>query len=154
MFKFFKKNNGIASPVSGKCVNLSEVPDNVFSSRMMGDGFAVIPSENEIVAPMDGEIVMIPTSKHAFGIKRNDGVEILVHVGLDTVHLQGEGFQAFVKQGSKVKTGDTILSFDEAVMKKNNLNMITMLIFTAGYNDKLDIQCYNTKVEKGDIIIK
>src|SRR5699024_6172205 len=95
MFKnLFKKNQGaqLHAPVSGKVVPLEEVPDHVFSEKMMGEGIAVHPSEGTIVAPFDGEIVQIPETKHAVGLKDKDGNEVLIHIGLETVGLKGEGF--------------------------------------------------------------
>ena len=117
MFKFMnKQDGGIVSPIDGKCINIEDVPDKVFSTRMMGDGFAIIPSDNIVVSPVDGIIVMIPNSKHAFGIKTRSGVEILVHVGLDTVNLKGRGFETFVKVGDKVKKNMPILKFDDNII--------------------------------------
>ena len=141
MFKFMnKQDGGIVSPIDGKCINIEDVPDKVFSTRMMGDGFAIIPSDNIVVSPVDGIIVMIPNSKHAFGIKTRSGVEILVHVGLDTVNLKGRGFD--------------ILKFDDNIMDEMNIDKTTMVIFTAGYNQSIKLECYDREVHRGDTLIK
>mgnify|MGYP000010728276 FL=1 len=155
MFKFMnKQDGGIVSPIDGKCINIEDVPDKVFSTRMMGDGFAIIPSDNIVVSPVDGIIVMIPNSKHAFGIKTRSGVEILVHVGLDTVNLKGRGFETFVKVGDKVKKNMPILKFDANIMDEMNIDKTTMVIFTAGYNQSIKLECYDREVHRGDTLIK
>jgi len=155
MFGFGKKDsNDVVAPVTGKCVRIEEVPDQVFSTKMMGDGFAVIPESETVVAPMAGEIVMVPDSKHAFGMKTKSGVELLVHIGLDTVELNGEGFTVLSKQGSKVKAGDPVIRFDKAFMESKGINMITMTIFTGGYDKPVALDCYDQRVEAGQVVIR
>ena len=110
MIKLFGKkkqaNKVLYSMANGKSIAIEEVPDEVFSTKMMGDGIAVIPDEGKIYAPCDGKISMvIDNTKHAVGIETDDGVELLIHVGLDTVDLMGEGFQTHVVIGDNVKVG-------------------------------------------------
>lgn len=91
----------LSSPVNGKVISLSEVKDTVFSSGMVGDGVAIIPEEGILVAPEDGEITMVFETKHAIGLKTANGAELLFHIGIDTVQLEGKGFEAFVRSGEK-----------------------------------------------------
>lgn len=155
MFKFIRKEtNDIVAPVNGKCIEIEKVPDKVFSSKMMGDGFAIIPSDEIIAAPIDGKIVMLANSKHAFGMKNGKGLEVLVHVGLDTVKLNGKGFELLGKVGDNVKKNTPILKFNKDIMKENNIDMTTMVIFTSGYEKEVLLDCYDQMINRGDILIK
>lgn len=118
------------SPIHGEIKPLSEVPDQVFSQKMMGDGFAILPTEGMVISPVDGEIVTFFPTKHAIGIKANDGREILIHVGIDTVKLEGKGFEALVAQGDKVEAGQPLLKMDLAYIKAHAVSIITPIIFT------------------------
>ncbi|WP_078409280.1 glucose-specific PTS transporter subunit IIBC [Priestia abyssalis] len=120
----------LVSPIKGEIVPLSEVPDQVFSQKLMGDGFAIIPSEGTVVAPADGKIVNLFPTKHAIGIETTNGREILVHFGIDTVNLKGEGFEALVSQGDEVKKGQPLLKVDLDFVKNNAPSVITPIIFT------------------------
>jgi sugar PTS system EIIA component len=122
----------IEAPLTGEMNSLSEVPDPVFAEKMMGDGFAITPSEGVVVAPISGEIVQLFHTKHAVGIRSNEGVEVLIHVGLETVKLNGEGFEAHVSEGQKVNAGDKLLTFDINYIKENAKSIITPVIFTNG----------------------
>ncbi len=158
MFGFLKKSqdssaDGFAAPVDGKCISIEEVADAVFSSKMMGDGFAIVPTGETVVAPADGEIVMIPESKHAFGMKTKDGVELLVHIGLDTVNLNGQGFEVLTKQGTRVKAGTPIIRFDRSFMDKQGIDLTTMLVFTGGYDKPVVLSCLGQEVKAGDKVL-
>lgn len=118
------------SPIKGEVKPLSEVPDAVFSQKMMGDGFAIIPSEGTIVSPVDGTIVTFFPTKHAIGIQADSGREILIHVGIDTVKLDGEGFEALVAQGDHVEAGQPLLKVDLEYVAANAPSIITPIIFT------------------------
>lgn len=120
----------ITAPLNGKVVELSHVPDPVFSEKMMGDGLAIEPSEGIVVAPVDGEIQSVFPTKHAVGLKTKSGVEILIHIGLETVSLNGEGFEAFVTAGDKVKRGDKLISFDLDIIGKKAKSTVTPIIIT------------------------
>jgi glucose PTS system EIICBA or EIICB component len=120
----------IASPLSGEIVPLSEVPDQVFSQKMMGDGFAIMPTDGTVVSPVDGKIVNVFPTKHAIGIESVGGHEILIHFGIDTVKLNGQGFEAHVNQGDEVKKGQPILSVDLEYVKNNAPSIVTPIIFT------------------------
>jgi PTS system glucose-specific IIA component len=93
-------------------VKLEDVPDPVFSGKLMGDGIAFLPSEGVVVAPADAEVIQVFHAKHAFGLRTNLGVELLIHIGLETVNLKGEGFEPHVVEGQKVKAGDKLVTFD------------------------------------------
>ena len=125
----------VSAPISGVLTNLENVNDQVFSSKMMGDGFAVKPNpgSNKVVAPVSGKIVSLPSTKHAVGITMDNGIDVLVHVGIDTVELKGQGFKSFVKEGQMINRGDKMLSFDENFMEEQGVDMTVMTIFTDGY---------------------
>lgn len=120
----------VASPMAGKLVDLSQVPDKTFSERMVGDGFAVVPQDGKVLSPVDGKVTLIFPTKHALGIVSDQGVEVLVHVGIDTVKLNGEGFVAHVSQGDRVKKGQLILEADLNVIGQKAPSVITPVIFT------------------------
>ena len=132
MFNFFKKKQDntffLGAPVKGKAVDLKEVNDPTFSTGMLGQGVAIIPSEGKIYAPADGEIAMVFDTLHAVSMTADNGVEILVHVGLDTVELKGEGFEGHVKAGDKVKKGDLLLTVDLDVVKEAGYDTITPML--------------------------
>ncbi|OQP07797.1 PTS glucose transporter subunit IICBA [Geobacillus sp. 46C-IIa] len=120
----------IASPLAGEIVSLSDVPDQVFSQKMMGDGFAVMPTDGTVVSPVDGKIINVFPTKHAIGIESVGGYEVLIHFGIDTVKLNGEGFEALVKEGDEVKKGQPILRVDLDYVKNNAPSIVTPIIFT------------------------
>ena len=124
----------ILSPMTGEAVGLGEVPDPVFSQKIIGDGMAVIPSEGKLLSPVDGEVISVADTKHAFGLRTAEGLELLIHVGLETVHLKGECFQVFVKPGDKVKAGDLLAEVDLAYLKEREINPITPVLVCGGLN--------------------
>lgn len=131
MFGLFKKDIVILSPANGQCVDLSQVPDEVFSKKMMGDGVALRPSDGLFVAPADGELTMLFRTGHAYGMKIGKDVEILVHIGVDTVKLNGEGFKLVAEQGQTVKAGDPIVQVDLDRISALGYDLITPVILTA-----------------------
>ncbi len=138
-----------AAPIKGEIVSLSEVPDEVFSQKMMGDGFAIIPSEGKVVAPVDGKIATFFPTKHAIGMESTDGREILIHFGIDTVDLKGEGFTAFVAQGDEVKKGQELLEVDLDLIKPKVPSLISPVIFT-NIKDKHVRILKQGQVERGE----
>lgn len=114
-------------------MGLGEVPDPVFSQKIVGDGVAVIPSEGKLLSPVDGEIISVADTKHAYGLRTAEGLELLIHVGLETVHLNGECFQVFVKPGDKVKAGDLLAEVDLAYLKERGINPITPVLVCGGF---------------------
>ena len=150
MLGFLKRRQlpELAAVISGKCIPLEEVKDEVFASKAMGDGVAIVPESSEVVAPCDGNLRLVANTGHAFGMVSNDGVEILIHIGIDTVKLDGKGFVVLAKQGEEVKKGQPIIKFDPDIMKDNNLDMTTMMILLS---KDVMIETYNTgsKLKKG-----
>lgn len=118
------------SPISGEILNIEDVPDQVFSQKMMGDGFAINPEEGKIVSPVNGKILNIFPTKHAIGIQADNGMEILIHIGIDTVKLQGEGFTAKVEEGDEVKQGQVLMEVDLDYVSEHAPSTITPIIFT------------------------
>lgn len=143
----------MTSPLTGRIIPLSEVKDEVFSGEMMGKGCAVIPEEGKIYAPFDGKIVSILDSHHAVGIESRDGVEILIHVGMDTVKLNGEGFTSYVEEGDMVKAGQLILEFDKEKIKAAGYEVTTPVIVT-NTDEFTDISCAASgEVKHGDNLL-
>lgn len=127
----FKEIAKFSSPVKGIATLIEETPDEAFAGKMMGDGIMIMPEDSTVFAPCDGEVLFVFPSKHAVGIKTTDGFEILIHIGINTVELNGEGFEAFVETGDKVKKGDKLISFDIEYIKDKVPSMATPFIFTA-----------------------
>ncbi|WP_027408341.1 glucose-specific PTS transporter subunit IIBC [Anoxybacteroides tepidamans] len=147
----------IVAPLSGELLPLSEVPDQVFSQKMMGDGFAIMPEDGTVVSPVDGTIVNVFPTKHAIGIESKNGREILIHFGIDTVKLNGEGFEALVSQGDEVKQGQPILKVDLEYVKEHAPSVITPIIFTnlkASETVQIDKQGAVTKGENNIVTIR
>lgn len=132
MLTFMKKNKQnsfkIGACADGKIIPLEKVNDPVFANKMMGDGIAIHVQSDTIVSPVDGTVTLIAETLHAFGFTTKEGVEIMVHVGLETVNLQGEGFTALVKAGDVVKKGTPILRLDLDFMKEKNISLVTPTI--------------------------
>ncbi len=126
----------ILSPVTGQAVKLDDVPDPVFSGKILGDGAAVIPSEGKIVSPVDGEVVSVAETLHAYGLRTAEGLELLIHVGLDTVKLKGSCFQVHVKEGEQVKAGDLLAEVDLEALKAEGLNPVTPVLVCDGLQNR------------------
>ncbi|GAJ26969.1 PTS system, N-acetylglucosamine-specific IIA component [Liquorilactobacillus sucicola DSM 21376 = JCM 15457] len=159
MFNFLKKNKAleVVCPIAGVLTRLEDVNDQVFSTKMMGDGFAVKPAKgvSTIFSPVDGTVVSLPESKHAVGITTEGGVDVLIHVGIDTVQLNGKGFKTFVKQQQKLNAGDALLEFDEAFMSKQKLDMTVMTIFTGGYDKEITLtEDFGTAVSSKSVLLR
>ncbi|MBU8695301.1 beta-glucoside-specific PTS transporter subunit IIABC [Bacillus pumilus] len=120
----------VQAPMSGKVIPLSEVNDSVFSSEMMGKGVAILPDKGVVQAPFSGKVVTVTPTKHAIGLVSDDGIELLIHVGIDTVSLNGQFFDVLVKEGDEIKTGDHLLSFDIEGIQSNHLDVVTPIIVT------------------------
>lgn len=120
----------IKAPVKGKVMDLREVPDPVFAQGMLGDGVAFEPLEGKVMAPVDAEVIQVMDTKHAVGLKTKEGVEVLIHIGIDTVELKGEGFEVHVSPGNRVKTGDLLISFDLETIRTRARSMITPMVIT------------------------
>ncbi|WP_028044536.1 PTS sugar transporter subunit IIA [Candidatus Stoquefichus massiliensis] len=154
MFQFLKKKTdfNLYAPIKGKCIDIAEVKDKVFASKVMGDGFAVIPDDNVICSPCEGVITMIFPSKHAFGIKMKDGKEILIHIGIDTVQLNGNGFVSFKQVNEHVKIGEPVIQFDKINIESQNYDLTTMVIVT-NQSNSMKKQKLGEMVEVKDLIV-
>lgn len=132
MFGFFKKKSEpkeLKAMVNGEVISVTEVKDDVFSSCMLGKGIAIHPTDGVIVAPVDGEIsVTMEGTNHAVGIRIAEGFDLLIHIGLDTVSLNGEGFTSHISMGQKVKAGDKLITFDKALVESKGLCADVILI--------------------------
>ena len=147
-----EKRLQICSPLNGTVATLDSVPDPVFSEKVLGDGCAVVPTDGKIYSPVDGEISSIAETNHAYGFSSDDGLEILVHFGLETVALKGEGFTPHVKVGDKVKVGDLVAEVDTELLKSKGINLITPVLVCDGADD-LEMSVTDGHVKAGDKLI-
>lgn len=142
----------VLAPMDGQLVPLDQVPDEVFSQKVLGDGVAIIPSEGKIYSPVNGEISSVAETKHAYGFTSEDGLEVLVHFGLETVGLKGQGFTPHVKEGDKVKAGDLIAEIDMELLKSKEINPITPVLICDGADGKT-LETASGAVKKGSAVI-
>ena len=144
-----KISETLASPMSGRVISLDDVPDEVFSGRVLGDGYAVSPTDGKVYSPVDGVVSSIADARHAYGFTSDTGAEVLVHVGLETVSLGGEGFTAHVKVGDKVRKGDLVAEVDLGLLAKKKLNTVTpVLVCNMEQGDSLSL--YSDEVRGGE----
>ncbi len=127
---FNKKSSDITSPYIGKYIKLENVSDPAFASKAMGDGFAVVLTSGEVKSPVDGTIMMCFPTKHAYGIADDNGTEYLLHIGVDTVTLEGDGFETFVKVGDKITKGQLLCKVNLEYLKEKNISAISKFIVT------------------------
>lgn len=143
----------LSSPLTGKVIPLSEVKDDAFAMEILGKGAAIIPTVGEVVAPVTGTITTLFPSLHAIGITSTEGIEILIHVGINTVQLDGEGFDAFIKQGDSVEKGQKLLAFDIALIEKAGFSIETPVVIT-NTDQYLDVIAENIETaEQGTALI-
>lgn len=146
------KETIIYAPVSGKVICREDIPDETFASGIMGEGVGIKPEEEIIVAPFDGEITSVVDTGHAVGLTSSDGVELLIHVGVDTVKMQGDGFQVFVTEGQKVKTGEKLLKFDRDKIRKAGYSDTTAVLVTNS-DDYSSVKTVAENVKQKDTVI-
>ncbi|EOR24408.1 PTS system, glucose subfamily, IIA component [Clostridium sartagoforme AAU1] len=142
------KSNTLVAPVSGKAIPLSEVPDPVFAEKLAGDGMAIIAEGDTIVAPADGEVTLIFKTKHAFAMTLENGLELLIHIGLETVSLDGEGFEQLVEQGVNVKAGTPLIKINRDFILSKGLSLATPVLIT-----NVDATKSITPIESGDVVV-
>lgn len=132
MLNFFKKKRLIElkAPVSGTAIELSEVPDEVFAQKIVGDGIAIQPEADILYAPVSGKITQISPTKHALGITTTEGLELLIHIGIDTVELKGEGFKTEVAPNQKIRAGERLMTFDRQLIASKAKSTAVLLIIT------------------------
>lgn len=155
MFGFFRRDLKLFAPVAGKTMNLSQVPDEVFAQKMAGDGLAIDSIGDVIVAPTDGEISLIFKTNHAFAMLLPNGVQLLVHIGIDTVSLNGEGFQRLVEPGTKVKAGTPVIKINRDSIINRGFSLITPLLITNVELIKdINVNTGSLVKEGSDIVLK
>ena len=144
----------LSAYLSGKVVPITEVPDQVFSQKVLGDGLAIEPTDSVLLAPADGEITVVNEGTyHACGILLDNGAEILLHIGLDTVGMNGEGFTPFVKEGQRVKRGDKLIAFDPEKIKAAGHPCVTILVVTDEADQTVQMQTgMEVKAGQGSIL--
>jgi PTS system beta-glucosides-specific IIC component len=142
----------LTAPVSGKVIPLAQVPDKVFSQKMMGDGIAIDPVGDTIDAPFDGVVLMTTKTNHAIGMQTDSGLELLIHVGLDTVNLKGDGLKTLVKQGQRVKKGDSLIKFDRKKIESQGYSLITPIIVTNSKEHMVSSPTDQVNVRLGDYL--
>ena len=138
--------------MTGEVKPITEAPDPTFAQKLLGDGFVVFPTKGEVVAPFDCKITMIYPTKHAIALTSNNDMELLIHIGLDTVTLNGEGFELLVKEGDIVKRGQTILKVDLAFMESKEIQMATPVIIT-NLNEQVIELKKTGSVRAGEIVL-
>ncbi len=143
----------VVSPIKGKVLNLSDIEDAAFSSGVLGQGVAIIPSDGKVVAPVDGVVTTLFPSLHAIGILSDEGVEVLIHIGLNTVQLEGRGFEACIKQGDRITKGQTILKFDIDVIKEAGYSVVTPIVVTNSSQFLDVVQTESKNIELEDNLI-
>lgn len=139
--------NVLIAPATGDAMPLSEVPDQVFAQKLAGDGMAIMVKGDTIVAPADGELSLVFKTKHAFAMTLENGLEILVHIGVDTVGLNGEGFEQLAEQGTNVKAGTPIIKIDREFILSKGLSLATPVLIT-----NVDATKSITPVESGSVV--
>lgn len=142
MFQFMKKKIELFAPAKCQVIPIHEVEDAVFSQKVVGDGCAILPYEDMICSPVNGEVTLVFRTNHAIGIKSEEGIELLIHIGIDTVELKGEGFENQVKLGDQVKIGTPLSKIDRAFIKDQGKSLQTPIVITNDY--------HVIQVEKGE----
>ena len=148
-----KKQKEIIAPAAGKIVHLEEVPDEAFSGGGMGTGFGIDFHGKNVYAPADGTVEVCFPTGHALGLTCEMG-EIILHIGIDTVSLNGKGFTALAKKGDKVKAGAPVVRLDRKQLQNTEIDLTTMVVFTDGYDKPVNLDCYGDRVEAGQILIQ
>lgn len=148
MFNLFKKKKDLSiyAPVNGEVVPLNNVPDPVFSEGLMGEGIAMKPTDGHFKSPIDGEVILIAQTKHALGLKAKDGTELLIHIGLDTVELNGQGFEPHVQVGDHISLGQPLIDVDLAYIQSQSKPIYTPIIITNDPEHKKKINLTEEKI--------
>ena len=140
--------------MKGKTVPLSQVPDNAFASGVLGRGLAVIPEDGKVCAPCDGTVSMIFKTKHALGFQTQNGTEVLIHIGINTVNLDGAHFTPKVEEGASVSKGQLLMEFDKEAIEKEGYSLITPILLT-NLEESAKIELITGKeVDKGQVVIR
>ncbi len=145
-FNAKKKKSDVISPYCGTCVKIEDVDDQVFSEKVVGDGIAVDLTSPDVLSPIDGTVTMATDTKHAFGLTDASGTEYLLHIGINTVTLNGEGFESYVEENDKVKKGQLLCRVNLALLKERGISTVSMFIVT---NKELKSVYTGSDVEHG-----
>lgn len=135
--KLFKRNKQLLSVCDGSCAELSQIPDEAFSSGMLGQGVAVFPKSNRFFSPVNGRVESIADSRHAYTILSEDGLELLIHIGVDTVELKGEGFTPLTKEGAAIRAGEPLADADLKLISDRGFSTVTAVLITN--HEKIEI---------------
>ncbi len=149
-----QKDVSLKSIACGRLIPIREVPDKMFAKKMLGDGIAFEPEDGQLHAPCDASVLMVAETKHAVGLKLKNGVELLIHIGLDTVELNGEGFTAEVSPGDRVKEGQVLITMDRGLMKEKDICLVTPMIVTNPQNFKMEIMKEGQRIGIGEEVIR
>ena len=154
MFGFWgqKEDTEIRSICKGEVIPIEKVPDKMFSAKLLGEGVGIDLKDNKIYAPCDGEIILIADTKHAVGIRAKNGAEILIHIGIDTVNLQGKGFKLYEKKGSKIKRGQLLMEIDIEMIKEENISLVSPMILANGDKYNISICNHDKNVSIDDVV--
>lgn len=155
MFFFKRKLNEteyFSSPLNGELIPLKDSSDEAFSTGLIGTGFAIKPSNDILYMPFDGEIIMVFPTGHAIGLKDSKNNEYLIHIGVDTVNLNGEGFNLFVSAGKKVKKGTKLIQFPLKEIEERKLDPVVMIVKTSQSDEKFELNEYKTVAIMDDLI--
>lgn len=144
MIDLLKKREALVAPISGNTIDLAEVSDQVFAEKVAGDGVGIDSTGDIVMAPADGVVALIFDTNHAFAMILENGIEVLVHIGIDTVELNGMGFKRLIGEGVKVKAGEHIIEIDREVIKAKGYSLDTVILITNP--DKLKSIKYNTDI--------
>lgn len=147
-----KKTHGVYSPLNGNAVALDTLSDAVFSEKILGDGCGIIPTDGRIYSPVDGIVSSIAETKHAYGFSSDNGLEILVHFGLETIEMRGKGFKSYVKVGDRVKVGDVIADVDIDLLKEKGINTVTPVLICGGAENST-MTVTEGEVKAGDMLL-
>lgn len=149
----FKRRYKLIAPVDGQTIDLSNVGDQVFSNKLAGDGIAIVPTGNIILSPADGKINLILKTNHAFSMVLNNGIEVLIHIGVDTMRLGGEGFERIAQEGDTVKCGQPVLKINNEFVEDKGFSLTTMVLITDSHR-VCDVKFnLNRNVKSGESMI-
>ena len=144
----------LLAPLAGWCSSLEEAPDPVFAGRMLGDGVLIDPTSATVLAPCDGEVILLPATKHAVTLRAAGGIEMLIHVGIDTVGLAGQGFEQHTRVGAHVRAGEPLISFDMETIAQRAMSLVTPVILTEGHGFSIVRRCEGTALRVGDLLME
>jgi sugar PTS system EIIA component len=149
MLDFLRRSHKLIAPISGRVMDITEVPDEIFAQKMAGDGIAVDSTSELVLAPAEGVVSLIFKSNHAFAMTLDSGIEILIHIGLDTVKLDGKGFYRIAEEGQRLKAGEPVIRFDRDLVLRKVSSLITPVLITKPESIKVVETNLNAMVEAG-----